>query len=179
MNIVFNCPGCGAILRMKEEYGGERGRCPHCQGAITVPAIESDAGMDLLPLEQGSGDGPATPGLNPPAPAPASFSLNSRFAMPPMRRVGVEGVPVVGDSNLGLVAAGRSCREERGQRQGTNIDRRRACQRRQGRRVERGQQPWAGATRGSICEIGTRGRRARSRHESGSRRERDRPGAAA
>ncbi len=100
MNIVFNCPGCGAILRMKEEYGGKRGRCPHCQGAITVPAIESDAGMDLLPLEEGSGDGPAT--AHGPAPAAGNFSLNSRFGKPAGASPEPKAPAVGGDSNLGL-----------------------------------------------------------------------------
>ena len=77
MIIVFNCPTCGATLRMKEQYGGQRGRCPQCQGAITVPAIESEAGMDLLPMEGGA------PGAPPPSQTPsAPFSLGSRFSQP-------------------------------------------------------------------------------------------------
>ena len=114
MIIVFNCPGCGAILRMKEQYGGQRGRCPHCQGAITVPAIETDAGMDLLPLEGGpggpsAGNGPATPPQMP----PSAFSLASRFpaaAQPSGASEGAPSQPISasshsptgGDSNIGL-----------------------------------------------------------------------------
>ena len=75
MIIVFDCPGCGHTLRMKEQYGGQRGRCPNCQGAITVPAIETEAGMDLLPLEGATPSAPAPP-ANAPAP---SFSLGSRL----------------------------------------------------------------------------------------------------
>ena len=103
MNIVFNCPGCGAILRMKEEYGGRRGRCPHCQGAITVPAIESDAGMDLLPLEGASGDTSAPHGSSsPPAQSLGNFSAGSRFSLP--AKQGAESLQGSsgGDSAIGL-----------------------------------------------------------------------------
>src|ERR1700726_171114 len=79
MIIVFNCQSCGAILRMKEQYGGQRGRCPHCQGAITVPAIATDEGMDLMPLDESATAAPPVQGTanSPPPPqAPAAgFSL--------------------------------------------------------------------------------------------------------
>jgi DNA-directed RNA polymerase subunit RPC12/RpoP len=99
MIIVFNCPGCGNTLRMKEQYGGQRGRCPHCQGAIMVPAIETEAGMDLLPLE---GPAPSPPSPTPTAP---SFSLGSR--LPPSGTTSPgptsAGAPSLGgDSNIGL-----------------------------------------------------------------------------
>jgi len=104
MIIVFNCPGCGAILRMKEQYGGQRGRCPHCSGAITVPAVASDDGMDLLPLD-GNGSSPAP---TPPAHA-ASLShappAASRWENPPSLSAGApsRGAPSLGgDSDLGL-----------------------------------------------------------------------------
>src|SRR5664279_1223954 len=79
MIIVFNCPHCAAILRMKDQYGGQRGRCPQCQGEITVPAIETDAGMDLMPLEPVA-PAPAAASAEPAPPAAAPlFSIESRF----------------------------------------------------------------------------------------------------
>jgi phage FluMu protein Com len=104
MNIVFNCPGCGAILRMKEEYGGRRGRCPHCQGAITVPAIETDAGMDLLPLEEGADDkGGSSSAATSPSQTPASsYSTPSRFSGSQGASSEAQGATLGGDSNIGL-----------------------------------------------------------------------------
>jgi hypothetical protein len=105
MIIVFNCPHCEAILRMKEQYGGQRGRCPQCQGAITVPAIETDAGMDLMPLEP-TAPTPATAEPAPPAAAPL-FSIESRFrslagAMASESAAGAAPPSSTGDSNIGL-----------------------------------------------------------------------------
>ncbi|HVU89119.1 MAG TPA: hypothetical protein VHD36_17475 [Pirellulales bacterium] len=102
MNIVFNCPGCGAILRMKEEYGGRRGRCPHCQGAITVPAIESDAGMDLLPLEGNSGESSTPQSGAAPAQTFGNFSAGSRFSMPAKSAGETRPPSSGGDSAIGL-----------------------------------------------------------------------------
>ena len=81
---------------MKEEYGGQRGRCPNCQGAITVPAIETEAGMDLLPLE---GAMPAAPAPPSNAPVP-SFSLGLR--LPPAGPAPASVPSLGGDSNIGL-----------------------------------------------------------------------------
>jgi len=105
MIIVFNCPHCAAILRMKEQYGGQRGRCPQCQGAITVPAIETDAGMDLMPLDPAA----AVPGptdMTPPAAAPL-LSIESRFrtlasSMATEAAAGAASPSSTGDSNIGL-----------------------------------------------------------------------------
>jgi hypothetical protein len=106
MIIVFNCPHCAAILRMKEQYGGQRGRCPQCQGAITVPAIETDAGMDLMPLDPAASASTA-PTVAPAAESAPLLSIESRLrslagasATDPM--VGAAAPSDTGDSNIGL-----------------------------------------------------------------------------
>ena len=35
--IAFACPACGQKLRLKDDLAGQRGKCPHCKRAITVP----------------------------------------------------------------------------------------------------------------------------------------------
>jgi len=36
--IAFPCPGCGKGLKVKDELAGKKGKCPHCQQPVTVPA---------------------------------------------------------------------------------------------------------------------------------------------
>jgi hypothetical protein len=37
--ITFKCNYCGANLRIADNKAGTIGKCPGCQGAITVPAV--------------------------------------------------------------------------------------------------------------------------------------------
>jgi len=38
MNIPIQCPGCGQMLQIPEQYAGQTGKCQHCGGPVTVPA---------------------------------------------------------------------------------------------------------------------------------------------
>ncbi|HUT94150.1 MAG TPA: M48 family metalloprotease [Thermoguttaceae bacterium] len=37
MSIAVTCPECNKSFRVKEQYAGKRGTCPHCKGSIQVP----------------------------------------------------------------------------------------------------------------------------------------------
>ncbi len=39
MGIRFRCVHCGQQLNVKNELSGKRGFCPHCRGAIEIPAV--------------------------------------------------------------------------------------------------------------------------------------------
>ena len=41
--ITFLCSGCGKSLKVKDELAGRKGRCPHCQQPMTVPASADTA----------------------------------------------------------------------------------------------------------------------------------------
>jgi phage FluMu protein Com len=45
MPISFECSGCGATLKVKEQYSGRRIKCPRCETANQVPA-ESEESVD-------------------------------------------------------------------------------------------------------------------------------------
>jgi hypothetical protein len=36
--IRFTCPHCQHQMNAKDDQAGKTGRCPKCQGAVTVPA---------------------------------------------------------------------------------------------------------------------------------------------
>jgi serine/threonine protein kinase len=44
--IAFLCASCGKSLKVKDEFAGRKGRCPHCQEPMTVPDI-AQAGPDV------------------------------------------------------------------------------------------------------------------------------------
>lgn len=37
--LQFNCPHCGKAIRLKEEFAGRRGACPHCRKPMQAPAV--------------------------------------------------------------------------------------------------------------------------------------------
>jgi serine/threonine protein kinase len=39
--IAFLCSGCGKSLKVKDEFAGRSGRCPHCQKQMTVPSADA------------------------------------------------------------------------------------------------------------------------------------------
>jgi serine/threonine protein kinase len=49
--IAFACPECGQKLKVKDELGGKRGKCPKCEKPLNVPATGPDGrdGPTLLP----------------------------------------------------------------------------------------------------------------------------------
>jgi hypothetical protein len=36
--LQFNCPHCGKAIRLKEEFAGRKGACPHCKKPMQAPA---------------------------------------------------------------------------------------------------------------------------------------------
>ena len=46
MPISFECSDCGTTLRVKEQYGGRRIKCPHCDAVNRVPAEEEESDDD-------------------------------------------------------------------------------------------------------------------------------------
>jgi WD40 repeat protein/tRNA A-37 threonylcarbamoyl transferase component Bud32 len=62
--IAFSCPGCGKSLKVKDDLAGKKGKCPHCQQPVAVPA-------GLAPQSAPSrSEGPAEPRTLPPAGPP-------------------------------------------------------------------------------------------------------------
>ncbi len=60
MSIVFACPSCRAELTISDAAAGKTGKCPHCKGPITVPALKppmsqavkpEPAALDVLPTD--------------------------------------------------------------------------------------------------------------------------------
>ena len=42
--IAYTCPNCGRLLRIREEYAGQWGRCKYCNGRVLAPA-QTNSGM--------------------------------------------------------------------------------------------------------------------------------------
>ncbi|MBL8852786.1 MAG: hypothetical protein JNK57_02325 [Planctomycetaceae bacterium] len=72
----LDCPGCGVVLRLKDEYLGRQVKCPKCGTSLLVAEPE--------PLRSPYEDDPLftiTPGLTPP---PVHQSLRSLAEQPPL-----------------------------------------------------------------------------------------------
>lgn len=41
MTIRFECPECGAVLKIRPERAGQQGQCPACKSAFTIPAAST------------------------------------------------------------------------------------------------------------------------------------------
>jgi serine/threonine protein kinase len=41
--IAFLCSGCGKSLKVKDEFAGRKGNCPHCKQPMTVPSVADAA----------------------------------------------------------------------------------------------------------------------------------------
>ncbi len=58
--IAFNCPGCGKLFKVKEEYAGKRSKCPGCGKPVLEPMPE--ATVAATPSEVGkAASAPAAP----------------------------------------------------------------------------------------------------------------------
>jgi hypothetical protein len=62
--LQFDCPHCGKAIRLKEEFAGRKGSCPHCRNSIQAP---SSAPPPPPPPRAAR---PARPPAPPPRPAP-------------------------------------------------------------------------------------------------------------
>ncbi|MEX2120783.1 MAG: GYF domain-containing protein [Pirellulales bacterium] len=84
MGIRFNCRHCGRQLNVKSSLAGKRGRCPHCQQAIEIPAVDQAAAATgaaaTAPGEQTAGDqaaGERAAGTVVEAPAPQAHKAGA------------------------------------------------------------------------------------------------------
>ncbi len=73
--LTFACPSCGKVLKVKGEFAGKAGRCPHCKAAMRVPA----ASAGVQGLAQPSGHSLAGQSL---LTRPPSFSHDSHTLLP-------------------------------------------------------------------------------------------------
>ena len=58
MTIRYTCPGCGSLLKIKDELAGTDGKCPKCKSEFVVPdpepdveAAEHETSRDVAPVE--------------------------------------------------------------------------------------------------------------------------------
>jgi len=54
MAITVECPG-GHKLRVKDEYAGRTGYCPHCKAKVKVPGAKCITDDEILAIVKGSG----------------------------------------------------------------------------------------------------------------------------
>jgi hypothetical protein len=69
--IEFHCEACGAPVRIGDEFGGKKGRCPSCGAVIDIPA-QSDPAVAKAAPAPAPGPTPQSPAPMPPQPAPAA-----------------------------------------------------------------------------------------------------------
>ena len=87
MAIEFNCPYCAAMIRVPDNAGGGKGRCPRCSRRITVPKVSTKAAPkppnpeDLLDLPGPEGDAEVT--FATAAPADFAEATDDQFAPAP------------------------------------------------------------------------------------------------
>lgn len=65
MPIDLDCPKCGRVLRVADQYAGRRGKCPACGGSVQIP--EDNPVLEVLPEDRRTYDNVIIP---PPAPSP-------------------------------------------------------------------------------------------------------------
>jgi hypothetical protein len=58
MPIAFTCEHCGKTLKVRDDLGGRRVKCPQCQNVVRVPAGEPTAEKWFLQTEDGETYGP-------------------------------------------------------------------------------------------------------------------------
>jgi hypothetical protein len=58
--LTFSCPGCGKTLKVKGELAGKKGKCPHCQQAVRVPAKSDAATLPPAPASVAGAGGRTT-----------------------------------------------------------------------------------------------------------------------
>ena len=90
MSIVFACPSCRAELTISDVAAGKKGKCPHCKGPITVPALKP-------PMSQAVKPEPAALDVLPTSPAPShprDRRLGTEYDKQPSRK-SKKGIPMV------------------------------------------------------------------------------------
>lgn len=91
MAIQFQCPHCDKALKVRDELGGKRGKCPNCSQIVQVPRPQPTVAEQQVP----------------PAVAPTASSPPQAVA-PPIAQPVPDGVPL-GDP-LGQIAAATTVR---------------------------------------------------------------------
>lgn len=89
-----DCEGCGAVLRLKEEFIGRRVKCPKCGTSQLVPEPE----LERSPYD----DDPLFTISSGPTPPPVHQSLRSKLEPPPVVNPG----PVAGVGTQANTAGG-------------------------------------------------------------------------
>jgi hypothetical protein len=77
--IAFPCPSCGKELRVKDEFGGRTGRCPHCKKPAPVPLAAAARAAGAA----GEGPGPAAPAAAAPEPEAETYSSDGPSGVNP------------------------------------------------------------------------------------------------
>jgi len=81
--ISAKCPHCGTLLNVKDELAGRKGKCPKCQGVVTIPAL---AAVQLAAAGAAASAAPRSAATSaPPKPksaAPASAAQKPRPPTP-------------------------------------------------------------------------------------------------
>ena len=62
MAIQFNCPGCGALIRVPDAAAGKQGTCPRCSDKLLVPNLATAAGAATA-VPQSAATSPSQPEL--------------------------------------------------------------------------------------------------------------------
>lgn len=52
MAITFNCSQCGKMVRIGDEYAGQKGRCPNCLAVIDIPGAVAASPGPLLEIPE-------------------------------------------------------------------------------------------------------------------------------
>jgi predicted Zn finger-like uncharacterized protein len=93
MAIEFDCPVCGAVIRVKDEAAGKKGRCPKCKTLLLIP--EPD---DEPPPSPSPPPAPVVPAASiPPAPAAEQSTVPVAAAPAPTPIEPVPAFPPVTD----------------------------------------------------------------------------------
>ena len=58
MSIQFNCPACGAAIKVSDSVAGRVAKCPNCKGPMKIPTADMTAVPK--PASSASPSGPAS-----------------------------------------------------------------------------------------------------------------------
>jgi predicted Zn finger-like uncharacterized protein len=61
--IIFDCPHCGASIKVQESLAGRKGKCAHCSQQILVPVLVPAAGAGDATWPPAEAEGPLPPPL--------------------------------------------------------------------------------------------------------------------
>jgi hypothetical protein len=71
MSIEIGCTGCGQTLRVADEHGGKKARCPACGTIVLIPSVSGGALLEPAPGDPFAAAPLPRPDVNPFADRPA------------------------------------------------------------------------------------------------------------